>query len=60
MKSIFVVKIIINQHKHLVNMRTNNKMTELSEEELTDIFAGLWVLIYYMENGTRCLEWVKI
>lgn len=53
MKSIFVVKIIINQHKHLVNMRTNNKMTELSEEELTDIFAGQWVLIYYMENGTR-------
>ncbi len=60
MEPIFVVKLIINQYKHLVNMETNNKMTELNKEELTEIFAGQWVLIYYMENGTRCLEWVRI
>ena len=60
MEPIFVAKLIINQYKHLVNMETNNKMTELNKEELTEIFAGQWVLIYYMENGTRCLEWVNI
>lgn len=60
MKSIFVVKIIINQHKHLVNMRTNNKMTELSKEELTEIFAGQWKVISYIKNGVRHLQWVKI
>lgn len=41
-------------------METNNKMTELSKEELSEIFAGQWVLISYIENGARCLEWVKI
>ena len=60
MEPIFVVKLIINQYKHLVNMETNNKMTELNKEELTEIYAGQWGLIYYMENGTRCLEWVRI
>lgn len=41
-------------------METNNKMTELSKEELTEIVAGQWVLIGYMENGAYCLEWVNI
>lgn len=41
-------------------METNNKMTELSKKELTDIFAGQWTLISYVENGIRHLEWVNI
>lgn len=41
-------------------METNNKMTELSEEELTEIFAGQWVLISYVEDGVRYFEWKHI
>ena len=41
-------------------METNNKMTELNEEELTDIFAGQLKLISYVENGVHHFKWVKI
>lgn len=41
-------------------MESINKMTELSKEELTEIAAGQWVLICYMENGAYCLEWTNI
>lgn len=41
-------------------MKTNNKMTELSKEELTEIFAGQLILISYIENDIRYFEWVNI
>lgn len=41
-------------------METNNKMTELSKKELTEIFAGQWKVISYIKNGVHHLQWVKI
>lgn len=41
-------------------METNNKMTELNEEELTEFFAGQWKLISYIKDGVRYLQWVNI
>lgn len=41
-------------------MNSNCKMVLLTQKELTDMFGGQRVLISYIENGVRYLEWAII
>lgn len=41
-------------------MKSNCKTILLTQNELTEVFGGKRVLISYVENGVRYLEWVII